>query len=81
MISWEQAANIITMDKCSVRLHRQPCCTHHLRSNSNDNSPNQDIPICYDDPPIISGVPINNPRPPGITHATRLASAKDVYCN
>ena len=80
MIKWEQAANIITPDK-RAKQPRQPRSTHHPRSIFIDDSPTQDIPICYDDPPIISGVPINNPRPPGITRTARLASAfSQVNC-
>ena len=73
MIQWEHTANITTMDKRSK--------PHHSRNNQrshviyHDSSYDSDDPICYDDPPIVSGIPVNNPRPPGITRTTRLASA------
>ena len=72
MIIWEKDANITTLDKRTTpRRHER-----RLRSISDDSTLiTVDSPICYDDPPINSGVPINTPRPPGITRAQRLASA------
>ena len=73
MIQWEHTANITTMDKRSKPRHSRNNQRSHVIYH--DSSYDSDDPICYDDPPIVSGIPVNNPRPPGITRTTRLASA------
>jgi len=81
MINWEKAANITTRDKRTSNRTPHTAHNHHPQNNFHDTEQYLDAPICYDDPPVTSGVPINNPRPPSPTRIQRLVTAlKHVPC-